>query len=425
MLPNLAGLSLRCPPCGVVPTGETRNRFRVFLPGVNLKDGQPEPEIDEDDKECKICFVPFAHPASGFKARDGPPAEFQSELDELYKARPLDRAAIADKQKQLDEAIEFALPILRTAEIERFQVELLLPGCGHQFHVQCLQGWINAPDPEEGVPQEGDSREQCPICRAPLDAEIWRKLSTDPRRNKRARMESLDSENDNVPPSDNDDDDVAPLWEDNSNEVYIPTSPPPGSGGFDVEALTPAQQVAQSYVASLRTWVLGVLLTSATWRDESLFFRGIFDRYDEQHDLSYTISNLQVVSSHDVSQFYDAAVELVGGEAYTFNDDYESSVYKRWEELIGKIYDHYVNTNRALDAVKRHNEGASLADRVDKTVIDLARYKLKRLLMVALDNDKLPAGYRPFNYAVDEIYGPLDGTSEDDDDLHLVLIPAM
>jgi len=187
-LPNLASLSLHCPPCGVAPTGVTRDRFTVFLPGVNLKDGQPEPEVDDNDKECKICNGPFAHPARGFVQTDGPPARLQNELDDLWMANPRDPEAIAAKQQELDGAIDFALPILRTADPERFQVELLIPGCGHQFHLKCLKGWINAPDPRGGAAVE-DRRLQCPICSLPVDSQIVGKLSTNPnlRRNVRAR----------------------------------------------------------------------------------------------------------------------------------------------------------------------------------------------------------------------------------------------
>lgn len=191
MLPNLASLSLHCPSCSVAPTGVTRDRFSIFLPGVNLKDEQPEPEIDDDDKQCKICNELFAHPSKGFVETDGPPGRLQNELNDLWIANPRDPEAIATKQQELDEAIDVALPGLRTADLERFQVELLIPGCGHQFHLKCLKGWINAPDPD-GEAADEDRRKQCPICSVPIDAEIVRKLSIDPRRNVRAREDDGD-----------------------------------------------------------------------------------------------------------------------------------------------------------------------------------------------------------------------------------------
>ena len=361
MLPNLAGLSLRCPPCTHRPAESIDGTLEDVMTGA----------------ECGLCLEPLN--------ADSPTYPWTGPGYWLRQACAND-------------------------------VET------HFFHAGCLKRHVTL-----------NRYAVCPICREPLLSSV--KNLADARR-KRQRTESLDD--DDAPPPDdddnsdddnsdfssidNDDDDVAPLWEDNSNdEVYIPTSPPPGSGGFDVEALTPAQQVAQSYVASVHTWVLSVLTTSATWWNDRDQFRAIFDRYDEQHQLSYTISNLQIVFNHEVSQFDDAVVALVGGEAYTFNDDYESWQYQRWEGLIGRIYEHYVNTSRALDAVRRYNEGASLADRVELTVIDLARYKLKRLLMVALDNDKLPAGYRPFNYVAHHTAALM--TSDEDNNL-FVLIPA-
>lgn len=169
MLPNLCRLSLhspsspsslsapRCAPCGV-----TKERFSVLLPGMTLAPGQREPDVAEEDKTCAICQVYLRWPAEGFKESDNTDDSAVYTAQEEYDALTSEEAKAAKREAYFALA-DAAAERIRTATPARTKLELLLPGCGHQFHKECLRKWVNGPMSQS---------DKCPICKTPIDPSI-------------------------------------------------------------------------------------------------------------------------------------------------------------------------------------------------------------------------------------------------------------
>ena len=152
-LPNLTRLSHRdakCEPCGV-----TRQGFSFLLPGVTLAPGQSEPLLHEQDYDCPICIVHLNYPSEGFIANDGEVFQMQQALNDNKTSTPTE-----EEKEQYQLAANLAADDIRKSNPKRTQVELLLPGCGHQFHRLCLQ---------KQVTSEGDINNKCPSCKTLID----------------------------------------------------------------------------------------------------------------------------------------------------------------------------------------------------------------------------------------------------------------
>lgn len=155
-LPNLSRLSHVCAPCGV-----TRQEFSFLLPGLSLAPGQPTPILAEEDYECQICQIHLNYPASGFKESDGEIKLLEAQLEELR-----DPEQIKAAKATFHEAALAAAQNIRLSDPARTQVEVLLPGCGHQFHRQCLSTWVNS---------QSENSDKC-LCRTPIDTSILQTL---------------------------------------------------------------------------------------------------------------------------------------------------------------------------------------------------------------------------------------------------------
>ena len=163
-LPNLSGLCLghdQCEACGV-----TRQSFSFLLPGVTLFPGQTEPAFDEKDYVCQICMVHLNYPSEGFVAADGKIYETQTAIDDYQAPTPT-----VCEQERNHEAFSLAADKIRKSNPKRTQVELLIPGCGHQFHRLCLQKQVM------GRQQLSD---KCGICRTQIDPTILASLRREP-----------------------------------------------------------------------------------------------------------------------------------------------------------------------------------------------------------------------------------------------------
>lgn len=159
MLPNLSKLCHPCEPCGV-----TKQDFSILLPGLNLAPGQPEIVLDEEDYECKICYVSMHYPATGFKPEDGE-AIFQLQTE--FDANP---NPTKEQKDAYHAAARKAADELRKKNPSRTQIELLHPGCGHQFHRECLAKHVTARATQEST------REKCIRCFTPIDKDILSSL---------------------------------------------------------------------------------------------------------------------------------------------------------------------------------------------------------------------------------------------------------
>ena len=170
-------LSLTCTPCNRVrqplrpvakcePCGVTRQSFSFLLPGVTLPPGQAEPVFDEKDYTCQICMVSLNYPSEGFVAADGEIYAMQTAMDDYQAPTPT-----AAEQERYDNLAILAADKIRKSNPKRTEVELLIPGCGHQFHRLCLQKQVM------GRQQLND---KCGICRTQIDPTILASLRGEP-----------------------------------------------------------------------------------------------------------------------------------------------------------------------------------------------------------------------------------------------------
>ena len=155
-LSNLSKLSLedaKCKPCGV-----TKQSFSFLLPGLTPSPGQPEPVFDEKDYVCQICAVHLNYPSEGFIPSDGEIYQLQDAFDDYQN-----QTQTEEEKQRFHDAACVAADKIRKSNPRRTQVELLLPGCGHQFHKLCLQKQVMSRSP---------LRKQCPICKTPIHSSI-------------------------------------------------------------------------------------------------------------------------------------------------------------------------------------------------------------------------------------------------------------
>ena len=163
-LPNLSNLSLedaKCEPCGV-----TKQSFSFFLPGLTPSPSQPEPTFDEKDYMCQICSVHLNYPSEGFIPSDGEIYQLQDAFDD-YRNQTQTR----EEKEQFHDAACLATDTIRKSNPRRTQVELLIPGCGHQFHKMCLEKYVKS---------QNQFRNQCPICKTPIHPTILADLRGEP-----------------------------------------------------------------------------------------------------------------------------------------------------------------------------------------------------------------------------------------------------
>ena len=183
MLPNLSKLCRPCEPCGV-----TKQDFSILLPGLNLAPGQPEIVLDEEDYECKICYVSMHYPATGFKPEDGE-AIFQLQTE--FDANP---NPTKEQKDAYHAAARKAADEIRKKNPSRTQIELLHPGCGHQFHRECLAKHVSA------NATQVSTRDKCIRCFTLIDKDILSSLrGSMPQGLTRQRSFSPPADQDTVP----------------------------------------------------------------------------------------------------------------------------------------------------------------------------------------------------------------------------------
>lgn len=164
MLPNLSKLTCqKCEPISVI-----RQEFSPFLPGVTpTPNFNPVKHIQEEDLTCAICAAFINFPSGGFSLANGDSPEIvdmQKEYDAL-----LDPSQLVEQLPAYYEFGSKEADKIRKKDPKRTQVELLMPGCGHQFHRECLKRWVNV-----------ESKNECPICKTNIDPGIVSSLRPPP-----------------------------------------------------------------------------------------------------------------------------------------------------------------------------------------------------------------------------------------------------
>ena len=137
MLPSFANLK-QCQPVGVSLKSVLRT-----LPG--------------DLSECPICLQPFNFPAGGFDTTSEPWAQSEQQKYDALTTDPEREQFLADARQ-------------RDYAGGRFNVELIHPGCGHQFHRECLRDLVVRAGPEPSP------RAFCPYDRIPIPPTIRSQL---------------------------------------------------------------------------------------------------------------------------------------------------------------------------------------------------------------------------------------------------------
>lgn len=107
-----------------------------------------------------MCLVSLHYPAFGFEPGDGEIFELQVEFDKKSDPTP-------EEVKEYDTAARKAVDKIRETKASRTEIEVLEPGCGHQFHRFCLSKHVNS---------NAGNRNQCVICYKPIDEEILSSL---------------------------------------------------------------------------------------------------------------------------------------------------------------------------------------------------------------------------------------------------------
>lgn len=118
MLPSFANLK-QCQPVGVALNSVLR------CPG--------------DLSDCPICREPFSFPAGGFDTTTEPWAQSEHQKYDALTTDEEREQFIADARQRDWSGGRFG---------ERFNVELIHPGCGHQFHRECLRALVAGAGPE-------------------------------------------------------------------------------------------------------------------------------------------------------------------------------------------------------------------------------------------------------------------------------------
>ena len=162
MLPNLSNVCQKCNK-EVAPTGVTKQDFNVLLPGNTLKEGVTELDfLDSEDLECSICSYFLAGPAGGFKVEEG---DDQVMVDAQATYNALSWSDTESARPEYYKKVVQASKVLRQSNPRRTELELLNPGCLHQFHRVCLAKWTTG----SGLFQK---RKKCPKCSVDIDSTI-------------------------------------------------------------------------------------------------------------------------------------------------------------------------------------------------------------------------------------------------------------
>lgn len=166
MLPNLSNVCKKCN-TDVEPIGVTKQEFNVLLPGNTLKEGVTEIDfLDPEDLECSICSYFLAGPAGGFKVEEGDDQEI---VDAQATYNALSWSDTESARPQYYTKVVQASKVIRQSNPRRTELELLNPGCSHQFHKRCLAKWTTG----TGLFHK---RSKCPKCSVQIDSEILKSL---------------------------------------------------------------------------------------------------------------------------------------------------------------------------------------------------------------------------------------------------------
>lgn len=307
-LPNLSRLCHTCPPCGA-----TRQDFSILLPGLSLTPGQPNPILDEEDYNCVICSVNLSYPARGFVESDGPIFQQQTEFDEL---RDPEQIRVAKASFHV-EALGVAQTI-RTTNPARTQVELLLPGCGHQFHRQCLVSWANGQRNKSG---------RCPICSTPIDNDILQGLRGQAPSGLVRQRSWPDPDDPNWTPRSPQYSPTSPQLEPLTPHIYSPTSP-------QYSPTSPQYSTANMDAFS----VYATAVAQSVQRFQQTIY-SVLERRNEilQPDFQSLLQSLL--------EPLDFLAQLVMG--FTLDDEFPlpgTIAQGMWDDWIGTIYNMYTLT---------------------------------------------------------------------------------
>lgn len=163
-LPNLS--SLTCVRCND-DIGVTRQSFTPLLPGMSFKEGIREEDVLEpNDLECAICGNFLNHPFDGFSIEKGDSPEIVEAEENFSKLKiptEIDAARSEFYRKGSD-----AADLIRKRDPVRTQLEILDPGCKHQFHKECISNWCNS---------GRSNSKNCPLCQIPIDGQLFLSLT--------------------------------------------------------------------------------------------------------------------------------------------------------------------------------------------------------------------------------------------------------
>lgn len=347
MLPNLSGLSIKCRPCVKRPeaadVGVTLQRFSALLPWMTLAPGQAEPEVYEEDQTCQICSGLLRWPASGFERNDGEIFIEQNIFGALRNPDEVE-AARAAFYVQADAAAER----IRMTNPFRTQIELLVPGCAHQFHRACIARWHRA-DP---------AASKCPVCSTPIADTIRTSLSSDGQsrpgvtRQRSASLtrlmlwsddEDADEDFDGDPVGDGDldgDDDAAP---DNPFDDLGPVVPVPPfeDGDLAGQSQQPDVELPPSEAETFAEYMSDV-------RNELHNLRTTIERFTPSYRRSAAIPQSYDVMVNEVEALYRALIAQI--TIYEQNPtgfaEEGTPLHVEWEVLIGDVYFTYRSFER-------------------------------------------------------------------------------
>ena len=163
-LPSLS--SLTCVRCND-DVGVTRQSFTALFPGMSFKEGINEEDVLEpNDLECAICGNFLNHPFDGFSVEKGDSPEIveaEKNFNKLKIPSEIDAARSAFYRKG-----SAAADLIRTRNPVRTQIEILDPGCKHQFHKECISNWCKS---------GRSNSKNCPLCQIPIDGQLFASLT--------------------------------------------------------------------------------------------------------------------------------------------------------------------------------------------------------------------------------------------------------
>lgn len=360
-LPNLSNLSLedsKCEPCGV-----TKQSFSFLLPGLTPSPRQPEPTFDEKDYICQICSVHLNYPSEGFIPSDGEIYQLQDAFDD-YRNQTQTRK----EKEQFHDAACMAADKIRKTNHKRTQVELLLPGCGHQFHKMCLEKYVKS---------QNQFRNQCPICKTPIHPTILADLrgesassSAAPRGLVRERSAAS-----TIQESDSDDDGPraqAPRVEreESRDELDMPPLQPVPVFPLPVP---PPDEVAASFQEYFDQVELYIAVVQAR-----------LDLTDPEF-----ASNPQFVFAFTAMDALREAKRIYMEYSPNVYAAYPSQIHLKWDEAIGQIVFTYILMENALDLLDAASQSGRGQGRRNYTSVLNSLFRLILKLVPSNSNDML------------------------------------